>query len=540
MREIELKYLVAPGVPVNKVRKQIRSALREAGFRVVESPSQTVVDTYYDTADQQLQHGHWALRYRQTVVPYTLTLKSVSSDAELFSRREYEQEVQRPDASPAELILPEYGAVADTLHGAGLAGQRFTAVFAHSNRRRRFRVTHAAHPGIEVEWSVDRVRVLTGNVAYTEFEFELCAGNGKQPHGGKKRGSKQRKKMLRRLMAVLRSSRSLVPSRMNKSTRGRYAPVPLSALAADSVAVQENWPALGAGSLALLRSQMSACEPYAWESVDPEGVHQMRVVCRKIDAWIRLFGSSSGLDGCAKEVARLRKCSRRLGRALGRVRDIDVHQLQLMTQLSGSDKALQRYRAYLVEQHLYQHGQLRSTLSDKVPELLNTARVLEAQLNGRRHKGAPQILEPLLGAIHPALHEALDIGGQQGLVHNPAMLHRLRIQLKKLRYQLGIVDGQCAQIQPQMAALRRQSRRLQNVLGRHQDAHFARDRVQRHITDHEVAAGSQLHVFVELQTQTAQLQRRVFARAWEQFLEAANAFTQQAQKLQTQAAGAAG
>ena len=108
--------------------------------------------------------------------------------------------------------------------------------------------------------------------------------------------------------------------------------------------------------------ELRAEEPLAWEGLDPEGVHQMRVNTRRLRAAFRSFESVLPTRASASFNAGFRW----LARVLGAVRDLDVQRANLEQQLlkmPPEDVAcLHDYRRYLADEWRRSRRQLLACL----------------------------------------------------------------------------------------------------------------------------------------------------------------------------------
>src|SRR5262249_23076336 len=94
----------------------------------------------------------------------------------------------------------------------------------------------------------------------------------------------------------------------------------------------------------------------------------------------------------------------------------------------------------------------------------------------------------------------------------PEAYHELRIRGKRLRYALGVLSGVYGQ------PARRMGERLagmQEVLGRHQDAHVGLARIETSLAASSPAAAFALGVTAERYAREARAMRARFPKAWE-------------------------
>lgn len=204
---------------------------------------------------------------------------------------------------------------------------------------------------------------------------------------------------------------------------------------------------------------------------DPEDLHQMRVSVRRMRAVLkaaRPLLDRAWADGLRAELGWL-------GRALGPVRDLDV----LLERLRASASALVLDVAAgpLLDALVAERTAARATMldalgSDRYRALLDRLGRAVAQpvpvstVDGRR----PELSE-LMAAEFRRLREAVRDAGD-----DPAdeVLHELRILGKRLRYTTELAEPA---IGPPARGLLKAAVAMQDVLGEHQDACVAQQRV---------------------------------------------------------------
>lgn len=172
----------------------------------------------------------------------------------------------------------------------------------------------------------------------------------------------------------------------------------------------------------LLRTRLRAvqAELAAAQALDVEAIHRMRVALRRLRGALRALGKTRGLAKDERE-------ARRLLRALGEVRDLQVHGAPVPRAMARAlGRALARWaqRAPRVAAHVADHAVHR----------------LDGQ-HLRRHLRAR-------GAACAAAMQAA------ALSPDPKTLHRARIALKKVRYALELLQpAQAKRLAPLQAAL---------------------------------------------------------------------------------------
>lgn len=502
MQELEAKYLVTAGGDGAHALRRLQQSLAWAGYRIQPSGRRRVVDTYLDTADQQLRHAGWSYRRRQQNGNVALALKELNrSRAAVFDREEIEQPLYGDDGDAA---APPPGAVRDRLTTLLQPDARLEPLFTLHNLRTRFLLTHPDHPRAAVELSYDRARLgASAPVAFIEIEFELTRG----PH-----------ELLAGLLDLAALEPELVAARLSKYQRGLMAAgCPLERRRgpqARHLDTNSRWLDLAVAHLKSQFYQLKLYEPYAWEGVHSEGVHQMRVASRRTRAALGVFRDALP----AAEAARLGDHLRGLHQRLGAVRDLDVHLAHLADYdqiiKPGERPALTGYHAHLVAQHRQARSRLLEALDDETyAALVAEFRQLLAAAGRPEHAVEAKVAEAARQAVAPLLAEvrrrgrAIDAG-------SPARhLHRLRIRVKRLRYALEFVQDVYG---PALTTALDSLRTLQDQLGLFQDAIVARSRLKAYRDAHELGKRQRklLKRLIAFEKQRARQARRRVAKRW--------------------------
>jgi CHAD domain-containing protein len=200
----------------------------------------------------------------------------------------------------------------------------------------------------------------------------------------------------------------------------------------------------------------------ALEGADPEGVHQLRVGVRRIRAALK----ASGHDDGGALLAELRWF---FGET-GPLRDLDVLLERLREETAGfSPEELAAFDRLLkglrVERGVARRRVTRALRGQRYERLLAT--LVETDIDPAGEVGAVNVARP-----YRKLRKAVVIAGPE-----PAdeVLHDLRIRGKKLRYAAELAAE--AGGKP-VKRLVKATKRLQDVLGEHQDACVAEDKVR--------------------------------------------------------------
>ncbi|MDI5977425.1 CHAD domain-containing protein [Amycolatopsis magusensis] len=232
-------------------------------------------------------------------------------------------------------------------------------------------------------------------------------------------------------------------------------------------------------------------EPGTRAGTEPEHLHQMRVAIRRMRSVLKVSG---GLGPTTDEV---RAELGWLGNALGEVRDYDVlieHLREVVAEFETTDQLAARQ---LVARFVAQRGKAKRRLT-KV-------------LNGGRYRTTltmtAQLARP--GEVEPVVESQVDATTEVDLVRalrkpyrklakavaalpeNPPDddLHALRIHGKRLRYagELAKPAAPDKAAKKAIKVLVKAAERLQTVLGDHQDAVVAADRVRALAADADPA-----------------------------------------------------
>lgn len=456
-REVELKLEVAPGdLPALK-RHRLLHALTQG-----RASTRQLRSVYFDTPEGDLARNQLGLRLRTSGTRWVQTLKTRGDGAGgLFVREEWE--------TPVAGDRPDLGRIADPvlrekLQGE-IAGRSLEPLFETDVRRTR-RVLREEGNELLCELDVGELRCAAGRLPICELELELREGDPGY---------------LYQLALELLADVSLRPALESKAERGHAlltgaapGPCKAGALHLDRKATLED--VLEAVWRSCLE-QIAANEEPAREGRDPEGVHQMRVGVRRLRSALSLFRPVLPEGATVPIEAELRW----LGGSLGPVRDLDVFVeglVEPLLRLREGDAALLRladeaHRARrLAQQHLREAlaGRRLPRLLLEIGRFVATARWRDQPLS----VASAQLFQPARSFGDALLARRLDRARRLGdrlETLTPAERHRLRIQLKKLRYASEFLRS----LYPEKRAARYVERLagLQDVLGEWNDAVIA-------------------------------------------------------------------
>jgi CHAD domain-containing protein len=445
------------------------------GFRLPALPGEPLAprvftSTYFDTQQQQLARAGVTLRRRVERARGVWQLKLPRGIARL------ELEAPGgPSGPPAHMrdLLTAY-----------VRGAELTPIAKLRTRRSGIRVSNGTGPVADV--TVDLVAVVADRRivrSFREIEAELLDGN---------------EKALRRIEKALRDAGA-------GESDGR--PKVFQALGLDPLVApaQPDRSAATADHLkAMLARQYRAIlahDPGTRLGSDPEELHQMRVATRRLRAFLRVARPLLELEWAESLRAELAW----LGGILGPVRDLDVlieHLRDDETQLEQRERrALRRVFDILDRERAAARASLLEGLrATRYLELLDR---LEAAVEAPRLVDSDETVSDIAAAEFRKLRKTV-----KGLEEHPTdeELHAVRIRGKRARYaaELGeIARGKHA------TRFIREAKVFQDVLGDHQDAAIAEERIRAILTE----AGGEALAFAAGRIVERERMRRVAARA---------------------------
>ena len=196
---------------------------------------------------------------------------------------------------------------------------------------------------------------------------------------------------------------------------------------------------------------------------DDNGVHQARVTSRRLREAVPVL--STGLQG--SKAGKARRKIRRLTRALGTVRELDVT-LRLLDELARSPHvsrtAVEDVRTRVIEERDHRRKLMLHRLErvnvDKLDRRLDSVGVA---LDAAKTEPWRKVLGARLLSRARRLSKAMD---EAGHMYAPESLHGVRIAAKKLRYGLELAADSGAR---EAAARVRTIKRAQDMLGKLHD-----------------------------------------------------------------------
>ncbi len=480
--EVEAKFLIEGAEQAEELFDSLGSPQTQP------ITSLDIVDSYWDTPDWSLYRAGWAYRWRDASGSKSLALKSIDGgDDILHRRRELEQPVSSFPGDNGQ-AHPD-GCVSDQLDDLDLTELR--ELFRVNNHRRQIDIRTPDESLVRA--AIDQTTISTaspmeepppGCAAFIELELELVEG---------------REESLLQLAKTVQKRYGLLRSRRGKFDRGIQAAglSPPSAPSSESLHDESSYlaelhrhvfapddPAIHFAFRCFLDEfeGMLVEEPGAWEGLDPEGVHQMRVRTRRLRAAFRAFGNVMP----AEAVRAFNGEFKWLAAALGKVRDLDVYRANLDQYASaisnGANEHDADYQRHLEDRWRKERKRLLACLASKRYSRLKQrfARFLERGPSQRAIKSAGKIT--IAAASRQLIGKRFKSVLREGRAVTPTSsddsLHALRINCKRLRYLFEFFDPVYNRaFKGEIGKLRS----LQNVLGEFQDACVAEQQLRRYV-----------------------------------------------------------
>jgi CHAD domain-containing protein/uncharacterized protein YjbK len=492
--EIEVKYLVGHGRSGKQVQKKLARQFGKFGFTVHGLQTLHFADTYYDTSKHDLENAGWSLRIRSTAGSQIVTMKSATQASAPFTRTEIEHTYDNLNSSnPGSISFSPDSDISALLQSLEIPPASLLPVYQQQTQRKRFQIRHPSNRCTRIEWAVDTVSsdLLPDN--YVEFEFELLDGP---------------ENLLQHLNLVAQAQKHLSPSRMSKLQRGLYASCPdrqPGLLQNQSTAhAERRWHTQATMTLQSCLDSLVTCEPFAFEAIHPEGVHQLRIATRRTRAALDLFHDVIPPVSAGKLQSELKY----LTRALGKVRDLDVHRAQLTGNLAK--KKWRKYEKYLNKQQTRRQRQLQCVLTEHFVKIRSHLNDIIQQTNCDEVNSSHTVGQHLAQILPPSINRILEAGANLSTHASADEIHALRIALKKLRYQLETFSD----ISTDLYQLTNIARDLQSLLGDHQDNQLARSMVEKFTSTDAGLLFSGLDRFYKNQNKQAKKARVKLARTW--------------------------
>ncbi|MGI8886981.1 MAG: CHAD domain-containing protein [Gaiellaceae bacterium] len=408
------------------------------GFRLsdlggVELPSRDFVSTYYDTPELTLARHDITLRHRSEDGSGLWQLKVPRGATRI------ELEIAgTPARPPSELVA---------LLFAHLRGDEPVRVARLRTRRKTLRADGA-------EIVEDSVAVLDGQritSRFRELEIELVTGGDERT--------------LRRLEKALRRAGSESVEFRPKLFRALElsSPTPRPALADDA-----SFSDVLVAALSDQHDRLLAHDPGTRLGSDPEDLHQMRVATRRARAFLR--AAEPLLD--SEWAGDLRDELRWIGSALGPARDLDVLLERLegeIARLGDERRGVQGLLDGFERQRRKARAVVVSALSEeRYPALLDRLETPEPRLAPDAQRTLAELWWAEFGRARRAFGRLDDDSSDDEL-------HAARIKVKRSRYAAELAAHELGAPGERFVDA---AKELQDVLGDHQDAFVAEERIR--------------------------------------------------------------
>jgi inorganic triphosphatase YgiF len=462
-REVELKLLVQPDdLPLLRRNRRVREvAISRASTRTLRS-------VYFDTRSLGLLERGVTLRVRRVGRRSVQTLKLPAGDgAGLLQRTEIECEIRGDAPDPGRIQDPTLRAIVIQACQSPDFGP-----ILETEVQRTDRLLRVGDTTLRFDLDVGEIRTARGSQPICELELELVAGD---PVG------------LYALALDLQRSARLRVSTRTKFQRGIELvtgahPSPQRAerlRVAPDATLEEAMEAALHSSL----DQILGNEEPARRSVDPEGVHQMRVGIRRLRSALALFREVLPAD----QIEPFQEELRWLSDDLGRARDLDVFAEEGLAPLRRrfpTDPALKRLEEEAAQMRTDAHVGLRETLdSSRYAELglhLGHWMVGRAWRQQPTSPASARLFQPAHATARALLsrrYARLRRRGRNLETKGERDKHALRIDAKKLRYAAEFLRG----LFPRARAGRfiDKAAELQETLGHLNDAATANELLAR-------------------------------------------------------------
>jgi CHAD domain-containing protein len=438
-------------------------------------PLRVLTNTYTDTSDHRLATAGVTLRRRVERGTGLWQLKLPRGEARL------EIEVPGPAGPPPDELRDLVTAYA---RGAALL-----PVATLRTRRQGVRVRDVEGPVAEV--ALDDVQVLEhGRVVrrFREVEIEQIGGD---------------EAALERLAGVLRAAGATAGDSRPKLFRALGLPEPIAEPTPLGGSPVDRLKAVLGQQLA----QILARDPGTRSGSNPEDLHQMRVATRRLRAVLR--AARPMLD--AGWVEPLREELRWLGAALGPVRDLDVMREHLAGEIASLEPSDTRGGRRLLSLLDRERAEARQAMLD-VLRSERYLRLLDALEDTARR---PKIVDAEVSLAGIAADEFESLcRAVEALGETPGdeELHEVRIKGKRARYAAELAEPLVGR---RATRFIRRAKGFQDLLGEHQDAVLAAQRV-RELAARARSAQAALVAgrLIERERERRDAARAAFAKQW--------------------------
>jgi inorganic triphosphatase YgiF len=430
--EVELKLELSPEAAEHLIRQPWLCAETRR--------SQQQLSVYFDTPENELRKRGYTLRVRSVGDRYVQTVKSLNGGAGLFDRGEWESGVAGPH--------PDVGELAGTPL-ADVPFDKLQPVLRSEVNRTSCRMRP---DGAEIELDIDQgtMNARGRELPVSEVEIELLRG---EPTAAVSLARRIAAEVPVKLGVLSKAERgfALADGKLGKVAKAE--PVRLRA----DMNVAEGFAAIVGACLRHFRLN----EPLVIEQRKMEALHQTRVAMRRLRSAFSLFRPAIADE----EFQQLRDELRWFTGELGDARNLDVYLQRDLEPEERRPLELKREQAYDCVIAALDSQRFRRHMLDLVAWAAFGA--------WRHHANAERELEPYINHRIDRLWAKVE-QAQSLAKADDEERHRLRIQIKKLRYALEFAEALHAHAAEEQKKFGKAVQDLQESLGHLNDAVVAR------------------------------------------------------------------
>lgn len=435
MPEFELKFHVDDAAFAGVERAVLRAKVRRGRLQAI----------YFDTAGRALAKAHVALRLRKEGRLWVQTAKARGKGP--VARLEHNVALGVHEPAAVDPALHAGSAVHEPLQRALAEAHEPLAEIFRTDVRRTTRVVRAA--GAEIEIALDRgsVKAAGRTAPISEIEFELLHG---------------RETVLIELARRWREQHGLWLDSVSKAERGhrlaqgRAFGEPATAQPMSFEAEADGGALLAAVVAGCVEQALDNASDIAAGSTDDEHVHQMRVGLRRLRTALReLSPLAAGVDPAWQPALA------QAFRALGQHRDRAAMAPALQQRMQADGAPALAWPGELPPPHTPATVVRGGALQDTLLAVLAFVHAPAQEALG------PARVRSVIRKRLAALHRKAVAGGRRFAQLPPAEQHRVRKQLKRLRYLAELVRPLFAA--RQVDAFVRHLKPAQDALGEYQD-----------------------------------------------------------------------
>jgi inorganic triphosphatase YgiF len=409
--EVELKLEIAPGET---------AALRALPLLGKPArPPERQVTTYYDTPKGELRRSGYSLRVREKGGRRVQTVKHRGADAGGFSTRpEWESRI---DGDALDFEALKATPVGEILSRRDMKKRLETV----SETRVERTTWDVARSGAEIELILDEGEVEAGGATepLCEVELELKSGDRIDLFA---LACEMSRSLGLRMGVLSKSERGFRLLEKKKARASKAAPVRL----APGTSAADAFAAIVQACLRHFRLN----EPLLAEKNNAAALHQARVAIRRLRSALSLFRPVTA----GAEHERLKGELRSFAAVLGEARNLDV----LLEDKSSAAAPSQAARKALRKQRRKAYDEVREALAGRdLPRLILELVAWAEAGEWRSSPAAAAAIEPFAVERLDRAWKRVRRGRKTIAGDDPEERHRLRIEVKKLRYAAEFFSG---------------------------------------------------------------------------------------------------